>query len=67
MKDEEKRDYIEEIRTNPLVFCADECSTTECPKHINGANRSWLLLLAHMKATPYCLDEDPKVYKEVNR
>ena len=59
-----KRDYIEEIRTNPLVYCADECSTVECPKHINNANRSWLYLLAHMKATPYCLDEDPEIYKE---
>ena len=27
-------------------------------------SRSWLLLLAHMKATLYCLDEDPEIYKE---
>ena len=65
MDTKQATDYIEEIRKNPFVFCADECSTTECPKHINNTNWSWVLLLAHMRTTPYCLDEDPEIYKEV--
>lgn len=62
-----KRDYIEEIRTNPNVYCMNECCMTECEKHINKVDRRRLYLLAYMKDTPYCLDEDPEMYKEEDR
>ncbi len=60
-----KRDYIEEIRTNPNVYCECECSETYCPKHINKVDISKPYLFANMKGTPYCIEEDPEMYMEV--
>lgn len=59
-----KRDYIEEVRTNPNIYCMNECCETGCEKHILKTDKTKPYLLAYMKDTPYCIDEDPEMYKE---
>ena len=59
-----KRDYIKEIQSNPNVYCVSVCSDTSCPKHINKVDTSKLYLLAYMKDSLYCLDEEDRMKRE---
>ena len=59
-----KRDYIEEVRTNPNVYCSCVCCETYCEKHRDNLDIRKPYLLASMKGTPYCIAEDPEVYAQ---
>lgn len=59
------RDYIEEVRTNPNVYCFNECCRTDCPKHKSRQDIRRLYLWALLKDTPYCLAEDRETYERI--
>ena len=59
-----KRDYIREIRSNPMVYCYDTCGYANCPKHKNKVDFETLYLFAKLKDTPYCPIEDREMYEE---
>lgn len=53
-----KRNYVEEVRTNPEVYCADFCVETYCAKHVDNIDISKPYIFAHMKGSKYCIAED---------
>ena len=59
-----KRDLIKEVRTNPRIYCYDECSHDWCQKHKSKVDRTKLYLFAKLKDTPYCPHEDREMYEE---
>ncbi len=59
-----KRDYVEEVRSNPNIYCNNVCRMTDCPKHKDKVDKSKLYLFAMLKDTPYCMDEDPETFGE---
>lgn len=62
-----ERDYIEEVRTNPRIYCYNDCCMEDCPKHSSRVDWRTLYLFANMKDTPYCPMEDREDYGEVER
>lgn len=61
-----KRDYIEEIRSNPNVYCFNECCRQDCPKHKSKLDIRKRYLLALLKDTPYCPIEDREDYELID-
>ena len=54
---------VDVVREHPYIYRLCDCSSTECEKHITKINTRQPYLLASMKGTPYCLEEDPEVYE----